>query len=258
VARVVNRIEGMGFREVGGGPSRGVGRRGGFATIVVTNTTSEVLEPFSIVRVSRSTESEARGNATSGASNYFNLESYVWKASPPDAGLTGQYAVTQARIPVNQNGVALLVGATKVRLDDSEQGEYADPQNNNVEYMKTVALGKYPVLLVDAPGESHTWGYVLLGASMGGVSFAKITAKAGSSPPYRYSAVVVEHDGTSDFGVNNFEVVAGADLGWNLINVQEIGASGVGVAPLEEGSIVIYWPMGSYYAASASFYRGTY
>lgn len=92
-----------------------------------------------------------------------------------------------------------------------------------------------------------------------GCKFAKITGKAGVAAPYQYTAVQVVHDGSSDFAAANFSTLAGAaDLSWKLLNVQEIGPGGEGVAAVEIDSIVTYWPMGSYYAFSSSNYKGTY
>jgi len=134
-------------------------------------------------------------NRSREADNFFNLASVVWEATAPDEDLTGQYAVTQTKALIGKRGTAILVGVTKVKLDDTDEGEFADPQEDDLEYMKTSDSGKFPVLGVHEFAVSETWGYVLLGAGTeGDVAFCGIvqsTIAAGDSD-YPDGAVTVK------------------------------------------------------------------
>lgn len=97
------------------------------------------------------------------------------------------------------------------------------------------------------------------GPSAGGTTlkFAKITGRAGTEPPWRYSAVQVQHDGSAAFETENYTTVTGGDtMSFALINLEE--KTDGGMAPIEDDAIVAYWAMGDYFACSVSTYRGTY
>ncbi len=102
-------------------------------------------------------------------------------------------------------------------------------------------------------------GLVGEGGAGTALKFAKISGHAGTEPPYLYSGVEVQHDGSSDFEPENFEEVSGGDdLANKLISLSEIGTGGIGVGPLEEDSIVSYWAMGAKFACVGVNYKGTY
>jgi len=249
-----------------------------YVSIVFKNDSGGVLEPFDVIRVSRDGEIEFRGvtaaetssgsgsGSTSEAGDGADVKtrSAVWVAEVPDSELTGQYAVVQTKTQIGERGRAILIGVTKVRLNDENEADYADPIPGSVEKMETVRSGRFSVLAVSNPGSTDTWGYVLLAPKASqklNGSYAKITGHAGTAPPYLYTAQEVTHDGTSSFTPANFTVVTenADDLSWNLVNLTEIGGGGNGLAPLEDGTIVRYWPLNSrYYAAEAMVYKGTY
>lgn len=106
--------------------------------------------------------------------------------------------------------------------------------------------------------------YIEVGGGTGGgrrasSSLARITGRAGTDPPWRYSGVQVEHDGSDAFEPGNFSEVSGGDvLGWDLVNLNEVGPDGAGVNPVSDDSIVVYQQDGSRYFFVHSNYKGTY
>lgn len=127
-----------------------------FATVV--NNTGDDLDAFSVVRLERSITKTEQGE------DDFPLKDYVWNVTAPNSGLTGTYGVTQALIGDGESGLALVVGVTKVKLDDTDEGDYASPIEDDMTKMETGSEGKYLVLGVDEAGSADTWGYVLLSA----------------------------------------------------------------------------------------------
>ena len=144
-------------------------------TVAILNDTGADLPVFSIVRIDKTVTTTTRGGSATTADNYKNLETYVWTATSPDEGLTGQYAILQTQTPINEIGEALLVGVSKVRLDDTDEGDYAEPQYNDIEKMKTSGAGRFPVLVVATPASDDTWGYILLISKTTTTIQAKIT-----------------------------------------------------------------------------------
>lgn len=240
----------------------------GFAFIVVKNTTEEDLPPFSIVRISREGTIEVRGvidEETPGdPEDELNLGNVVWEVEKPDSGITGNYAVTQVKIPKGKKGKAILNGVSKVLLDDTNEGDFANPVEDSFEKMESTSSGKFPILAVREAGSSSTWGYIVLGA--GGVSsavdkYARITSKVGTSAPWVYTGVQVAHDGSNSYHpTDNFtEVSSGDNLSNNMINGQEIGPPEVGACPVEVGTVVKYYPLSSgKYWFERFPYRGSY
>ena len=130
--------------------------------VAILNNTSADLPAFSIVRIDKTVTTMTKGGTASTAINYRNLQTYVWTATVPDEGLTGQYGILQTQTPIGEIGEALLIGVSKVRLDDTDEGEYAEPQYDDMEKMKTSNAGRFPVLVVATSASDDTWGYVLL------------------------------------------------------------------------------------------------
>jgi len=123
--------------------------------IPIVNETGSVLPAGSVVRVGRQVVKLGRGGSE------YPFKNYAWVATLPDDELTGSYAVLQSTVQKGLTGRALLVGVTKVKLDDSDEGDYAKPIPNDFTKMKTGGDG-YPVLGVEESGSSDTWGFVLL------------------------------------------------------------------------------------------------
>jgi len=175
IGEVVRTVEGLSSKEIGGRRGRNFLGDHSNQSVIILNNTAATLNPFSIVRLGRGVTSNPLGNTAVGAADAINLESYVWNATKPDADLTGVYGVTQMEVKAGQRGRALISGVTKVRLDDTDEGEYANPQEDDFEYMVTADSGKFPVLVVETATDTTTWGYVLLGGATDipvGVHFA--------------------------------------------------------------------------------------
>lgn len=89
--------------------------------------------------------------------------------------------------------------------------------------------------------------------------FARITARAGTAPPFIYSAVEVVPTG------NPFELAGwttksgGQTISYRLVNIHEVGELGYGVRPVPNNSIVPYWDIGrGWFVTCVMNYRGTY
>lgn len=83
--------------------------------------------------------------------------------------------------------------------------------------------------------------------------FCEVQSVIGTSPPYIYTVQATTYEGGGVFGGPT-----GDDF--DLWNLDEIGASGVGVHSLPVGTILQYWqdPASATYYGTHSFYRGTY
>ena len=171
IAHQVRRMQSVPDKDVGGAGVPGRFLRDSNNLITIQNETSEDLDVFSIVRVSRDTGSSSMFTVADTDPNLINKQQAVWDAEAADEGLTGQYAVLQTNALIGQRGQALLVGVTKVKLDDTNEGDFADPQKDNLTHMKTKDAGKFPVLVVYDDGEADTWGYVLMGGGSAAASF---------------------------------------------------------------------------------------
>lgn len=95
------------------------------------------------------------------------------------------------------------------------------------------------------------------GAASMAASFAMITSKAGSSPPYRYAATqaTIGEDGA-------WTQVGGGAAYNNVFNLEEQGAGGQWVNPLVVGDVVLIFaapdPGVDAFVCTRSHYRGTY
>jgi hypothetical protein len=238
-------------------------RRHSKLVVTVLNDTADDMDAFCVVRLARTVSAAAMGLAHANDEERVLWENYVFDVTPPDSSVTGHYGVTQSKIEKHCRGPAMLLGVTKCRLNDATQGDYATPQADNITHMVTGASGKYPVLTVDSAGNTDTWGIIVLGAATAAASsalkFAKVSARAGTEAPYNYSGYQVEHDGSAYYTSGHFTRVSGGDaFNWTLINAQEIGDAGEGVAPLPLNSVVAYGATGDVTICTASQYRGTY
>lgn len=137
------------------------------ASVPVVNNTSEDLEIYSVVRISRSTTKETR---THEESPTIENSTYRWEAEAPDSSLTGAYGVLQVPAYKGDVAEALLSGVTKVRIDDSEEGEFADPVSGDFSKMKSAGEGLFQILGVETAGSSDTFGYILMGGGGGATS----------------------------------------------------------------------------------------
>jgi len=107
--------------------------------------------------------------------------------------------------------------------------------------------------------ESRLVGAPLGGGGAGAELLCRILSKAGMSAPYLYSAEQVEHDGGTTFNSDDYVALPGGiAMSGNLVNLAEVGASGLGVLWLPVGAVVPFRAMGTRFCTNTSFYRGTY
>jgi hypothetical protein len=184
----------------------------------------------------------------------------VFTGKAPTSANLIRPAILQEPIGPGKMGWAQVMGLTPCWIQStSSQPTSAAVIPGNTEKL---AGGSGPIrVLWCEPGTAKVVAAVLLGAggSDSTTKLAKITAKAGIAAPYVYSAEQVDHDGTTAFGTSNFTPVSGGQVMTdNLINIQEVGENAVGAGPLDIGTIVTYWPLGTRYACSRFTGRGTY
>ncbi len=165
IGKAVQRVKAISI--VHAGERRGLAGTGEtsselYATVI--NTSEQDLEAYSVVRLERSAAKQNRGSGDT-----FPLRHHVWNCELPNAKLSGVYGVLQSKALKGSTAQALIVGITKVRLDDSNEGLLASPLEDSAWGMKTGASGTYPVISVDAVGEADTWGYVALGVWSGSI-----------------------------------------------------------------------------------------
>lgn len=141
----------------------GAGLRSSSLCVVVVNNTSELLEAFSVVRLGRAITKEKIEQ-----DEEFPACNYVWEITAPDSELTGTYGIIQHDAPVGERVLAMISGVSKVRLDDTDEGELAGPVAASYDKLATGDTGIFPVLGVETTGNADTWGYVLMGGGVGG------------------------------------------------------------------------------------------
>ncbi len=191
------------------------------------------------------------------------LNGPAFEAIVPTAALRERFVILQAPLPAGGIGHGLIGGVSPVQIDVSDETHDTAGAADGIASHLVSGTGAARILWKGS-GTGLVWAVVQFpigGTAVEGtpLKVARITGKAGTAAPYLYTGLEVEHDGSSEFAPENYlEVPGGDDLGWTLINAQEIGDAGLGVAPLPIGAIVGYTPHGSRFLCTASNYRGTY
>lgn len=229
-------------------------------SVSVKNSTDQDLPAYSIVQIHRSIPTTVVGTIEGCP-----IGVMVWDVTTPDLSLGGKFGVLQTPCKAGEAAVALLSGVTRIRLDDTDGGDYATPIDG--EYVKlrtTTTPTEIFVLGVDtqdsgASDSSEVWGYVLLGSdASAGSLLARITAHAGDEPPYLYSAEEVEDTQDSDNSLGALHETKVGGIHWNrsLRNSQE--QDGSGYVPVGAGAIVIASQVGGGWYFATCTNRGTY
>jgi len=179
----------------------------------------------------------------------------------PTSDHANNFVILQAPAGVDHFARALLIGVTALQIQvGSEAHATAGITVGETEYA-TSGAGPLRILWKQA-GTGLKWAVVAMGAggASSDITLMKITARAGTAPPWLYCAEEVAHDETSDLEPENWEtVVGGLNLEWTLLNEQEIGESGIGVAPIPSDSIVgCRAGADGFHYCSRSNYRGTF
>jgi hypothetical protein len=133
IARGIRRVQSFPFREVGPTSQKLIlPNRRDHSTIIVKNNTSEDWNAFDIVQIDRSlyTSDEDWSDIGVGKEDGKSIISnacVVFNAKVPTSPFTSEYAVLQTPAKKNSNGMAILLGVTKVRLDDTDEGNMPAP-----------------------------------------------------------------------------------------------------------------------------------
>lgn len=163
------------------------------------------------------------------------------------------YSVNDQRI-----ARAVVLGYTQARIEvASELHSFADVKPGAVDRLITRAAGGAKILWRAEPDDDDlAWAMICIGGGGGSASatFAMITAKTGTEPPFRYSAegATMDEDGEWSGGGTEYD---------GIFNIEEQGSGGQWVNPLLVGDVVMLWPAPGGAAAwvcSRSHYRGTY
>jgi len=224
-------------------------------TVLVRNTSGTDQDRFAVMSLS--------GIVITPTDNLQEFENRpAFDVVVPTAALAETFVILQEPVAAGAFGQALIGGVTPVMLDVVDEAHASAFAADSISGHLVSGAGLARILWKET-GTGLKWAVVQfpVGGSGGSaeLKLARITGKAGTTAPYLYTGLEVEHDGSASFDPGNFtEVTGGDDLGWKLINAQEIGDAGIGVSPLPLDSIVVYTPMGSRYLCTTSNYRGTY
>lgn len=235
------------------------GRRQGFAgagpagspagPVRIQNASGADVARFGILRAS-GLVFEAADNLTA-----FLGAGWLLKGDKP-AGAKDALVVASEPIAAGKIGWGVAMGFTPVQVDvGGESHAFAKPIKDDATKLKSAGSGPVRLLYKEA-GTGVKWALAGIGVGgAGAFNFARITAKAGSSAPWKYAGVETDYDAASDA----FADAAGGDaFDYTLNNLMERGPGGAGVNPVEVDSIVMYFPLGDEYGFVATNYKGTY
>lgn len=130
-------------------------------TVPVYNDGEEPLSIFSIVELKK-----ANASNTVSSLGTIGRGHVRWTAAVPTGDSDAVIGILQTAIAPGFVGAALLIGVSKVRLDDSAEGDSAEVQADDSEKMVTCSGGFYSLLYVEDSASDDTWGVILLGQSV--------------------------------------------------------------------------------------------
>jgi hypothetical protein len=195
----------------------------------------------------------------------FKARRLCFEGDTPSMDHVGRFLITAEPIGNGNIGRAFKTGVVVVPVRMvSEDHQYAEVDDGQNDRLVSGLSGALQLLwiepIVERDVANIAWCVGMLGGGGGGqmtVTFAMITAKAGSLPPYRYAA----SQATMDADGNWAELVDGAAYD-NLFNIEEQGAGGQWVNPLLVGDVVIVYPAPDpsvdAFVCSRAHYRGTF
>jgi hypothetical protein len=228
--------------------------------VLVRNDTAAALPRFGVLAVA--------GPVISPVDNADAFtERPALRGTTPSASDIGRFVILLEPIRPATLGRACIAGICHARVEivDETHG-FADVRAGYSTELESTSAGAAQLLWIQPSSERDpptiAWCLVRLGlpqAAGGSVtaSFAQITSKAGSLPPYRYAAVqaTMGSDGA-------WTPVGGGAAYNNVFNLEEQGAGGQWVDPLVVGDIVLIFaapdPNVDAFVCTRSHYRGTY
>jgi len=193
-------------------------------------------------------------------------ERVALKGTTPGTEHAGRFAVLLEPLVANEIGRACVDGVCVVKVEMVDEAHvFAEVSPGDPSKLKSGTAGSAALLWIQPPVEREVTGVAWTIAKIGlptsagsmAASFAMITSKAGSSPPYRYAAVQATMD---EDGV--WTQVGGGAAYNNVFNLEEQGAGGQWVNPLVVGDVVLIFaapdPGVDAFVCTRSHYRGTY
>lgn len=221
IVKAVNTVRNTPFNQFDKGfPEGDISWRRDHSVIQVYNNTGEDLEVFNIVKIGNRVLSSAFKNL----SGYSTLEegAFAFYTEKPSAPFIDNYAVLQSEAIIDGIGMAIVQGVTKVNLDDTDQGEYANPVDGDFTKMKTASSGLFPVICVNEEGEVATWGYVILGSKSKETFDAIINSSSGSNNQWTYAFSEVEK---TTAGYSGWTVKSGGITGTAYNRAEDINSA---------------------------------
>jgi len=189
------------------------------------------------------------------------------KGVTPTTSHAGRFVVLLEPLKADAFGRGCVDGVCVARVKMNDEGHvFAEAKDGQADKLESGAAGSACLLWVQPPSDRDpdptvAWVVAKIGlptsaASMA-ASFAMITSKAGSAPPYRYAAAqaTMDEDGA-------WTQVGGGAAYNNVFNLEEQGAGGQWVNPLVVGDVVLIFaapdPGVDAFVCTRSHYRGTY
>lgn len=189
------------------------------------------------------------------AYGFFNQPAVI--GSLVDGATGSRFGLLLEPIRAGYVGRAVLIGLAFHEIEiANEADQFASPILGQ-RRMRSAAAGPVSIIARCPTVSGKAWSIVRLGGGGGagvGLSYAMISARIGSSPPYRYTAAgaTMDVNGAWTGGGVSFE---------NVFNLEEQGTGGQWVNGLNVGDVVTISPApggAAAYVCQRAHYRGTY
>lgn len=187
---------------------------------------------------------------------FFNQLAFV--GGTPDAAVGSRFAILLQPLRSDDVGEAMVAGVTYSEIEIASEGDQFAAPIAGQRRLRSAASGPVAILARNPTASGKAWAIVRVGGGGGGagvgLSYAMISARVGSSPPYRYTAAgaTMDVNGAWTGGGVTFE---------NVFNLEEQGTGGQWVNGLNVGDVVTISPApggAAAYVCQRAHYRGTY
>ncbi len=228
--------------------------------VLVRNDTGVELERFAVLAITGPVI-----NPVDNAEAF--KERVAVRGNTPSSDDAGRFVVLLEPARPDVIVRACIEGVCHVRVEMADEDHhFADVKPGYTAELNSGTSGAAQLLWIQPEAERDpptiAWCVARIGLpqAAGGAltaSFAMVTSKAGSLPPYRYAAVqaTVDEDGA-------WTQVGGGAAYNNVFNLEEQGAGGQWVNPLVVGDVVLIFaapdPAVDAFVCTRSHYRGTY
>lgn len=187
---------------------------------------------------------------------FFNQKAFI--GGVPDAAVGTRFGILLEPLRGDDVGVALIAGVTYSEIEIASESDLFAVPIAGQRKLRSAASGPVAILARNPTASGKAWALIRLGGGGGGgaagIAYAMITVRAGSSPPYRYTAAGATMD------VNGAWTGGGATYE-NVFNLEEQGTGGQWVNGLNVGDVVSISPApggSAAFVCQRAHYRGTY